>query len=573
MICVFDIGNENFTGNGNAVLMPTKCSHRQAAAGKYDLTMDHPIDQGGKWQHLVPEAIIKAPVPEETIETAFSGLEVDVYKTNVNGAALRSAASEPTVISYPEWPSTTSSGTGEVGMKTTSNNRNFQCTYWDGSDRYALTDPQYSDWWVEIARYTAGSPAIVTLKSGTELYFVEDAGSGWYKMSTTYGMEGYMKSSQLTYYTHLTPEQTQPRQIKEQLFRIKTVTRSADGRNVSVTAEHVSYDLSGVLIEDAKIGQRNPAQALAWIEQAFMMDYRGTIATDMTSDNDGTYTGEIKGRNGTYALLDPDKGIVSSFGAMFRRDNWDVFVLKKTETDRGFRLEYSKNMIGANWNIKSDSLVTRVVTVAKDENGEDLYLDLNGAKWVDSSHISEYPVIRMERIKVDGQVGKDDGTETGTNWTTSTLRAKMQEKAEERFSIDKADLLVHEITIDFEMMGDTEEYKRMKNLEKVLLYDTVTCINEGIGMSVTAEVTEIEFDCIRKKITALKLSNVNAYAGRNVSGFNVFNNSITGDKLTDDVGQEIIGTTKADAIAESKSYTNSAVWNLQTWVNNNFVHQ
>ena len=65
MICVYDIGNAAYTRNGDTVLTPTKCSHRQVAAGKYDLTIVHPIDPAGKWAHIVPEAVIRAPVPED----------------------------------------------------------------------------------------------------------------------------------------------------------------------------------------------------------------------------------------------------------------------------------------------------------------------------------------------------------------------------------------------------------------------------------------------------------------------------------------------------------------------------
>lgn len=567
MISVFDRTNTTFTGNGNVILMPTKCSHRQVAAGKYDLTLEHPIDKTGKWMHIVPEAIIRAPVPEETIENAFSGLDVDVYKTTT-AAALRSGPSEPTAITYGEW---SASGDYHVGSKVSVSgwsHRNYQCNQWDGSSPQTQVPPYNNGWWSPIADNTSGSPVIVNLKSGAQIYYVSGPESGWYKMSTTYGLEGYIKASQVEYYTHLTPEQTQPRKITTQLFRIKTVTVDTKNNKVTATAEHVSYDLSGVLVEDADIHQKNPAQALAWVEAAFMIDYQGTIATNMTSDSDGTYTGEIKGKNGTYALLDPDKGIVSEFDAMFRRDNWDVFVLRKDNQNRGFQLRYGKNMTGVNWKIKSDNLVTRVVPVAKAEDGSDLYLD--GTKWVDSTHIGEYPVIRMERLKVEGQVGKDDGTETDTKWTEQTLRAKMAEKAGERFSVDKADLLVHDITIDFEMLGDTAEYKVLQNLQKVLLYDTVVAINEEIQMSVTVEVSEIEFDCIREKITALKLTNVNAYNGRNVSGFNVFNNSITPDKLTDDTLDGI-----ADyAIEDANDYTDDKVsglnYSLRQWVTNNF---
>ena len=84
------------------------------------------------------------------------------------------------------------------------------------------------------------------------------------------------------------------------------------------------------------------------------------------------------------------------------------------------------------------------------------------------------------------------------------------------------------------MLGDTEEYNALKGLEEALMYDSVTAINEEIGLSATMEVTEIEYDCIRGKLKSLKLSNVTNYRGRSVSGFNVFNNSITGNKLTDD---------------------------------------
>ena len=334
---------------------------------------------------------------------------------------------------------------------------------------------------------------------------------------------------------------------------------------LTATAEHVSYDMRGVLVRDAKITRRSPANALAWIEQEFMIDYRGTIATNMTDPEDGTYTGEIKGKNAVYALLDPDKGVVANLQATFRRDNWDVFVMRKENEDSGLRLRYRKNMLGVSWNINSESLINRVVPVARGEDGEDFYLD--GTEWVDSPLISQQPVIRMERIKVNGQVGKDDGTETMTNWTEQTLRAEMQRQAEEEFSVKKKDQYVHEITVDFELMGDTDEYRALKD-------EKVVAINEEIGLSVEAEVVEIEYDCIKQKVKALKLSNVAQYGGATISGSNIFFNSITGDKLTDEATEEV-GTMPAqraeeNAMSYADSKVNSATYELRNWVSNNF---
>ena len=545
MICVFDQNNTNFEGNGNAILIPTVAKAKMVAGGNYDLTMTHPIDPEGKWKHLLPDAIIRIPVPEEEIENAFSGYEADVYKTTTD-AALREAPNEETAISYQTWRA---GGDYRVGNKVSVpgwNHKNYQCTYYDPMSGQSMVPPYNSSWWKQIPDKTGGAAVLVTLPAGTELYFVEDTDATWYKMSTYYGVVGYIKKTDVTYDRHLTPSETQPRIIREQLLRITNATVDTKNRTVSVTAQHVSYDLAGILVREAAIIQASPAMALGRITEGFMIDYEGTIATNLTSDDNGTYTDTIKGKNGIYCLLDPDKGIVSKFDAAYKRDNWDIFIMKKVETDRGFRLKYRKNLLGVNWAQKRDGLITRVVPVAKDEGGADLYLP---EKWIDSPLINNYPRIRMERLTVKGQIGKDKGLGDESTWTTADLYAEMRMKAEERFTVDKADLITQEVTVDFEMIGDTEEYQELKGLEKVLLYDTVTVEDETVGLSIQLTVTEMEWDAIRRKVTALKLSNVNNRAGKNVTGYNVQAKSIGSDKLTDEVAGEILADVR-DIIPE-----------------------
>ena len=104
----------------------------------------------------------------------------------------------------------------------------------------------------------------------------------------------------------------------------------------------------------------------------------------------------------------------------------------------------------------------------------------------------------------------------------------------------------------------------------MLLYDTVIVTYDRIDLSATVTVSELEYDVVNKKITALKLTNVNAYNVKNVSGFNVLNNTITRGKLTDDAGDGIVNeavdeanaytkSMSASAIAQSKTYTNTAI--------------
>jgi hypothetical protein len=190
-----------------------------------------------------------------------------------------------------------------------------------------------------------------------------------------------------------------------------------------------------------------------------------------------------------------------------------------------------------NWSRDAGSLVTRVVPVAKDEGGEDLYLP---EKWVDSTHISDYPVIRMERLSVKGQVGKDKGLGDDSTWTLEDLLAEMRTKAGERYSVDEADKVNVTVTVDFEQLGDAEEHRDLQGMETVLLYDTVTVINDEIGLEIQLYVSEWEWDAIRKKITALKLVNTTDYKKGNVTGYNVQAKSIGSEKLTDDVAGDIL---------------------------------
>ena len=535
-ISVFDRMNlDRFNNNGLAVLTPTYGRGVTVAGGKCAITMRHPIDPEGKWAFLVPEAIIRAPVPEETIENAFAGIEVDLYRTNTS-AAMRSGPSEPTTITYPAWSPDTDYQTGQ---KVSYQSKNYQNIYFDETNPGRNVAPPNSGWWKEIARYSPGASVLVQLASGKDLYFLEDAGNGWYYMGTPEGIEGYVKSSQVTYLRHVTPEETQERTIRDQLFRIVDVTVDTKNMEVEVYAEHVSYDLAAILLRDVQISKATPAFAINRVMDGLMEPYRGTVSTNLTTDAYGTYTGKINGKNGIFAFLDPDSGIVPNFKARFTRDNWDLFVLENTHRDRGLKIKYGVNSKGITWKRSRSNLSLRVVPVAKDADGNDYYLP---ELYVESPDINDYPVKRMARLAVKGQIGKDDGTGTNTTWTPEALCAEMRKKAQELFDVDHADQIYHEITVDFALLGDTAEYAWMRDLRHVNLYDTVHAIDERIGLEAALEVTEIEWDFAdwkHPKITKIKASTAVDHGLATVAGYNLSNNSIGAEKLTEAAITEI----------------------------------
>jgi len=526
VICVYDWTQQNdYNTFGAAVLNPSSCVTRQIGGGGYTLKMTHPVDREGKYKLLVNGNIIKAPVPEEEIENAYAGRDMWIYYT-AGETALRDDPSEPRSVSYDEW---NGSNIYVVGSKATFSRKNWQCIYFDDSSGQRFIPPDDSPWWKEIPGKTGGGTVVASLPAGTKLIWVSGSYSDtWWKMCTLGGVEGWIKQSDLTGEEHREQDEIQPVRITEQLFRIKRITDQTE-HEISLEAEHVSYDANGLLIQKAEIAKATPATAIWMMQEGLYEPYEdGTISTNLTDTDSGTYTQTIKGKSLIWALLDPSSGIVAKFDAALKRNNWDIYVLKKQNTDRGFYIRYGVNAKGIHWDRDAKDVVTRIIPVAKDENGNDFYLT---NLYVDSPLISAYPRIRMQQLSVNGQVGKDDGSGTDTPWTESTLRAEMEAKAQEKYDNEHVDQEKVEVTVDFLMLGYTEEYREVRRLEQVAMYDIVHAVNPRVGLDAALRVVEIEWDAIRKRITGIKLSNIADQARKSVAGYMMTDQSVTEDKI------------------------------------------
>lgn len=63
MIDVYVKGNEDYESNGDMTLTPTSCEVELTLEGVAELTLEHPIDDLGRWEYLVNDNVIAAPTP------------------------------------------------------------------------------------------------------------------------------------------------------------------------------------------------------------------------------------------------------------------------------------------------------------------------------------------------------------------------------------------------------------------------------------------------------------------------------------------------------------------------------
>ena len=496
----------------------------------------------GIWSLLLPGNILKCSVPAQAIESAISGEDVDIYRvTESAGASVYAKPSAPQRITYTAWDANSIITQHDTyyptmpyvseGVKVTytPTGQNYQAIVNIMNESAArAAPPDNSAAWKEIGNYTKGSAELAKLPQNEEFYLISVYSTSWLYIQTKKGIQGYIEAAKVQYVRTETTEEMSARQVATQLFRIYEVQADSARKTVSVKARHASYDLAGNLVTNCAVKSVEAAVALSRLRSSLLFDEECTLATNLTEE-DGLFTGDFSWKNPINALLDPDTGIVANLKGKLIRDNWDIFVNKNTSIDRGLRLSYGRNLTGVSWKRDTSNLINRVVPVAQKANGTELTLD---EMWVDSPILDSYPVIRTEYLKINEKIGGEDPD--GNAWTEETLKEYMRQKAAERFSVDNVDKPLVELDVQFLLLGDSDEYRQYRKLERLSLYDTVLVEDPTLNLSLSLQVSEYSWDPARERFTGIKLGSVFEQRGRIINGYNLVDGSIRYNKLSPD---------------------------------------
>lgn len=525
-IVVYDAFEKSYTaGLGLAVLTPTACDITEEAGGNYALSLTHPLTPDGRWQHIQPMAIISAPVPVQLTplisaeENAIVTGEYDVYTANQGARFFTSKAG----TYYPAWVATTYY---QVGDKVRHGGVNWVCSIANAANPW---DDRY---WT--SRGTGAPTPTKTIPAGKRVAVTSVDGS-WRQVKLPSGEMGWMLIDDLTFYAQAgewigDPEEIAARRIAVQAFRVTSVSIDSAGGQLTAQALHISYDASSLFLDStAAVENLTVPDAVLTIRAACIPDGTSSAPNVYSQFAGREVSGEWTHKSFVEALLDPDSGLVGQTGAMLLRDNADFFILADAATDRGVRLRYGSNLIGVKWNRDWSKVITRVIPVAKDEDGAPLYCD---PPCVDSPNVKKYPYPLAEVLSVDGQVGKEVSSDDSTLWTAETLRAHMAEEAQQRYERDLCDLPDISLDVDFVMLGDTEEFSQYKPLERLQLYDAVSVWDPVIGLDVTLRVRSYSWDAIRRRYKKITLSSVLGGTRQIMPGYALLDGTITPRKLS-----------------------------------------
>ena len=291
-----------------------------------------------------------------------------------------------------------------------------------------------------------------------------------------------------------------PTRLRPQLFDIVEVVENEE--YVEITALHMFYRLSEnmTLWKPTEGLKYTGAAACRNVMTNQLSSTAFRVASDCMDERPGDEM-DYERRNIVETFLDPESGICARYDLSMIRDNDVFYCLKNVGYDRGFLIENGKNLLGVERRVNIENLVTRVAPVGRDEEGEYVWLNRNGLKYVDSSHIGEYPAPRAEIYYTDITIG-----ENGV--TAENIQQKLYEEALTRFSIDEADIPEVTMTIQFVSLGDTEEYAQYRDLDKVYLYDILTIKDTVRGYNYAAQVVGVEHNILTGRLESVTIGHL-----------------------------------------------------------------
>lgn len=279
---------------------------------------------------------------------------------------------------------------------------------------------------------------------------------------------------------------------EDQLFRIESCTRDDDG--ATATARPIFFDSKNeVMLVDIRPTDKTGQQALDILTEG--TKYSGS------SDITNLSTAYYQMRNLIEALTgDDDNSFINRWGGEVLYDNYRIIINSKHGSDKGVQLRYGKNIPEDGMSIESNTsdLVTRIYPKAY--NGR----QMGGPGYVDSPLISKYPIVyqrvlEFEDIRLaEDIVGSEEGIEVCQ--TQEELDAALLKRCQEQYEsgIDKPAVT---ITCDMVLLSDTVNYADLKDLETVSQGDTIEVINERLGVSLSARVCSLVYDCIRDRVS------------------------------------------------------------------------
>lgn len=314
---------------------------------------------------------------------------------------------------------------------------------------------------------------------------VTEEANGAYELEMQYPMDG-IHFEEITDRCLIKAKPNQ--EAKPQLFRVYSISKPMSGI-VSIYAEHISYDLSGIPV--SMFTAENASSAMSGLLKNAVVDCPFTFMTDKATiakfsvTTPGSIRSKIGGSSGS---------ILDTYGGELEFDNYDVILHTERGSNNGVSIRYGKNLT----DIKQDRNCASVAT------GVYPY-------WVsvESGEVVELP---EKIIYADGTYGftKIKMLDVSEHFMEKPTEEQLRSYAKSYVKNNNIGVPNVSLSVSFKQLEQTEEYKGMYFLEKVSLFDTVSVEFPALGVSASAKAVKVVYNVILDRVESVTLGNVRA---------------------------------------------------------------
>lgn len=327
-----------------------------------------------------------------------------------------------------------------------------------------------------------GNNGFGILSDCASCYVVEEA-NGMFEMYIVYPMDGihFEKIKHRSIIKAKVDNKRDP-----QLFRVYSVTKSIEGL-ANISAQHISYDLSGIPVLPYE--ETDAARAFGGLKRNSAINNPFDFYTDITLNS---YFGLSVPTSARAAIGGVEGSILATYGGELEYDNFNVTLHSSRGENKGVTIRYGKNLT----NLKQDQNCSNIYTgvfpywAREDEYG---YIE---TQWL-TEHIVPVPGFAgIENILV-----VDFSQRFEERPTESQLRNATNLYIESN-SIGKP---VVSMSVSFEQLSKSEEYKDLSVFDDISLFDTVSVEFPELGVNSSARVTKTKTDVLNDRIDSITL--------------------------------------------------------------------
>ena len=309
-------------------------------------------------------------------------------------------------------------------------------------------------------------------------YTVTHEVNGEYEFSMKYPVTGeHYGELAINYFVTAIPDNLTPAQP----FRIYRITKPLNGV-VTVYARHISYDMSGIVVE--------PFSAGSLTEAVTVLPTKCTPASPVTIQTDRTVaTGITLSEPRTlWKLLGGQAGsFLDVYGGEWDFNGLTATLKTRLGSDRGVEIRYGKNMTALEQDATIEATYAGVYPYWYDEESGTLvnlpekYVNVSGA------------LVSGRVLLLDLSGDFDDAP------TVAQLRAR----AEQYIAANSVGSAKTSWKVSFQSLEDEN-----RALESVMLGDTLKVKYSALGVDATSRVVKVEFDGLKERYKTVTIGRV-----------------------------------------------------------------